>query len=136
MNSNHEFVRRRKLSSPILGVDSEKGHYTRRCPVKTKPGNKPVRATIENQGEISRSVLLSSSSQYVVSLCSTYAVNFHTLFLSPGDYLQIVKVNKPLCSELGQINLCSITFPTAKSQPGLSFIIDQAICPKTFSTTW
>ena len=48
MNPSPEVVRRRKFSNPILDVDSERGPYSRRDPVKTKPTEKHVRNKTEN----------------------------------------------------------------------------------------
>ena len=43
-----------------------------------------------------------------LSLASVVCLSFHTLFLSPGDYLQIVIVNKPL----GSYEVHTISFQT------------------------
>ena len=98
MNSSYEDVR---TDDNLLSWALKSSHtHTWREPVKTKPADKNIRATTENQEENSTSVTALSFSSWDVSLCSANAVDSTLiLFLSPGDYLQIVVVNRPLCSE-------------------------------------
>ena len=61
--------------------------------------DKLVRNTIENHGKILRSMSsLFFSPEYAACLCLdnvVISVSIFSFFLSPGDYLQVVVVNKP-----------------------------------------
>ena len=62
MITSHKYVRKRNLTSSILGVGSEMRLYTRLDSVKTEPADKHVRTTSENLEENFRSVFALSFS--------------------------------------------------------------------------
>ena len=107
MNTSHEYVRRWKFGS---GLQKEALYLTR----------------LWKQNQLTSMLKLQQKTRKKIQgVCSW--LNFHTHFLSPGDYLQIVVVNKPLCSKLRQSFLCSLTFPTVESKQNLTTNIDMVI---------
>ena len=104
------------MRAPISGWAPKKEPHTRCEPVKTKPVDKHVRTTTENQEENSRSVSVLSFLSWHVSFCPAKVINSHIIFLPPSNHLQIAVVNKLLCSEQSFLN--SSTFPMAGSQQG------------------
>ena len=93
LNTNHNDIKTDENGGPHFGVSSEKGSPTRCAPMETKPANKLIRITTENQ------------KRFKVCLCSLSPRDMLFLFvqlmlstkLSCNDNLKSVIANKLLC---------------------------------------
>ena len=89
-------VRTAESCGPHFEVTSKKSSHSRRTAVETKPANKFVWTTTENQEENSRSVIalfLHEMFLFVQHMVDSVFI----LFLSPDNYVRSVVANKLLC---------------------------------------
>ena len=132
LNTSQEDIKSDKNFVPNFGVSFEKEPHT---PDANPWRQNQLTNTLEQKENTEKKFKVSICSFFLLVTC--FFLSSKLSFLSPGDYLQIVVVYKPLCSELRRSFLCSLTFLMVGLQQGPTTTIDVVIQPLTcLSMRW